>query len=49
MNAHATWGKSLNNLSAQAEISLHASMKPPSGETATPVNGLIHASYALVF
>ena len=45
VNAHATWGKSLNNLSAQAEISLHASMKPPSGETATPVNGLIHASY----
>ncbi len=44
-NAHATWGKSLNNLSGQAEISLHASMKPPSGGSATPVNGLIHASY----
>ncbi|MGH9502831.1 MAG: translocation/assembly module TamB domain-containing protein [Terriglobales bacterium] len=44
-DAHATWGKTLDDLVARAEINLQASLEPARGGNKTPVNGRIHANY----
>jgi translocation and assembly module TamB len=45
-NAHATWGKTFNDLVALADANIAAKMAPKAGGTAVPLNGVIHARYA---
>jgi translocation and assembly module TamB len=45
-NAHATWGKTFNDLAALADANIAASMVRKAGGNAIPLNGVIHASYA---
>ncbi len=44
-NAHATWGKTFNDLIAQTDATIEARMAPNGGGKAVPVNGAIHARY----
>lgn len=44
-DAHATWGKTLDDLIARAEISLQASLEPARGGRKTSMSGRIHANY----
>lgn len=42
---HATWGKTMNDLLAQSDLSLNGSMTPQPGAAAVPLQGTIHANY----
>ncbi len=42
---HATWGKTMNDLVAQSDLSLNGSMTPQPGAAAVPLQGAIHANY----
>lgn len=44
--ADATWGKTMNDLVAQTDVTLAGSGTPASGGNAVPLNGAIHARYA---
>src|SRR5262249_30187609 len=45
-HAHATGGKTFNDLVALADANIAAGMAPKAGGTAVPLNGVIHARYA---
>ena len=43
--ADATWGKTMQDLLARADVTLQAAVQPAKGGTSTPVDGAIHARY----
>jgi autotransporter translocation and assembly factor TamB len=43
--ASANWGKSMEDLTARADASLQSGVQAAHGGAATPVSGVIHASY----
>ena len=43
--ADATWGKTMQDLMARADVKLHGGVQPAKGGTSTPVDGIIHAQY----
>jgi translocation and assembly module TamB len=43
--ASANWGKTMEDLIARADASLKSGVQAPHGGAATPVNGVIHATY----
>jgi translocation and assembly module TamB len=44
--AEANWGRTMNDLVARANATLTGSMQPARGGQATPVDGVVHASYS---
>lgn len=45
-NVHATWGKTMNDLVAQANVDVKGSMRPQAGAAPVPLSGQIHAQYS---